>query len=112
MRQFLRIRDGVCRFVGCTRPAIYCDLDHTRAWEDGGESNDGNLAYLCKAHHRLKHGSPWKVTQDGDGSGTLRWASPEGKSYTTYADTVLPPPTRSKRPGAPPLVQREWLAAD
>src|SRR3954463_9298232 len=94
LQRTLRVRDGVCRFVGCTRPAEYCDLDHTVAWAEGGASDDCNLAYLCKAHHRLKHGSGWSVVQAGDGSGTLTWTSSRGKSYTTYAETVLPPPTR------------------
>ncbi|WP_210505458.1 HNH endonuclease signature motif containing protein [Naasia sp. SYSU D00057] len=111
LRSKLRIRDGVCRFVGCTRPAVHCDLDHTRAWEEGGESNDCNLAFLCKAHHMLKHGSPWNVTQHGNGDGTLAWTSPRGRVYRTFADTVLPPPPTPRRPGAPPIVQREWLAA-
>ena len=111
VRQTLRIRDGVCRFVGCTRPAVYCDLDHTHAWEDGGGTDDCNLAHLCRHHHRLKHGSPWNVTQDADGSGTLTWTSPKGRVHRTYADTLLPPPTRGRSPGSGSQVQQEWLAA-
>jgi hypothetical protein len=110
-QRLLRGRDGVCRFVGCTRPAAYCDLDHTVAWEDGGGTDDCNLAYLCKAHHRLKHASGWTVTQAGDGSGTLTWTTSRGKSYTTYAGTVLPPPKRKKPSGGRLQIHREWLEA-
>src|SRR3954471_21519106 len=111
LRQTLRMRDGVCRFVGCTRPAEYCDLDHTVAWDDGGGTDDCNLAYLCTGHHHLKHGGRWKVSQDADGSGILRWTSGKGKNYTTYPDVVLPPPTPARSPGGGLLIQEEWLAA-
>src|SRR3954471_8566674 len=111
LRRTLRVRDGVCRFVGCTRPADVCDLDHTVPWEEGGGTEDCNLAYLCKGHHHLKHGGRWKVTQDSDGSGILRWTSGKGKNYTTYPDVVLPPPTPARSPGGGLLIQEEWLAA-
>ena len=33
-------RDRTCRFVGCNRQARHCDLDHERAWEEGGETSE------------------------------------------------------------------------
>jgi len=81
LRMRLRLRDETCRFPGCGRDAADCDLDHTRARADGGESRTDNLAHLCRNHHTLKHHGGWHVTQTRDG--TLTWHSPHGRDYTT-----------------------------
>ncbi|WP_210481762.1 HNH endonuclease signature motif containing protein [Naasia sp. SYSU D00948] len=109
LKRHLRIRDGVCRFVGCTRPARYCDIDHTVAWVEDGETVTSNLAHLCRGHHRLKHGSRWRLSQSPGGDGILTWTSPTGRTYTSSPQVKLPPerPPRS-RPGAPLFVQRQW----
>ena len=83
LRRYLQLRDGTCRFVGCNRQAKYSDLDHTVAWEDGGETSAANLAHLCRAHHRLKHATEWTVEQPLGGGGTLDWRSPSGCRYST-----------------------------
>jgi hypothetical protein len=83
LRRYLQVRDGTCRFVGCNRQAKYSDLDHTVAWEDGGETAAANLAHLCRAHHRLKHATEWRVEQSPGGRGTLDWRSPSGCRYST-----------------------------
>src|SRR3712207_8272050 len=44
-----------------------CDIDHTRAWAEDGVTVEDNLAHLCRGHHRLKHGSRWRMRQDGPG---------------------------------------------
>ena len=110
----MNLRDGVCRFPGCTRPAIHNDIDHTRAAQFGGPTDAGNLAGLCGPHHALKHATTWKVSNRGDG--ILDWTSPTGKSYTTYPATTMPPtatashtrgdqrPTRSARPSSTILI--------
>ncbi len=79
MRRLLAARDEHCRFPGCRRPAHQCDLDHTQAWEDGGETCIDNLAHLCRRHHVLKHNSAWTV--ENLGGGVLRWTSPLGYEY-------------------------------
>ncbi len=79
MRRFLAARDEHCRFPGCRRPVHQCDLDHTQAWEDGGETCIDNLAHLCRRHHVLKHNSAWMV--ENLGGGVLRWTSPLGYQY-------------------------------
>lgn len=88
MRRFLRARDAHCRFTGCRRPAHQCDLDHTHDWAQGGRTETGNLAHLCRAHHTLKHpdipdAHRWSVAQLPDG--TLQWTSPLGRSYPDRA---------------------------
>lgn len=99
---YLRIRDGVCRFPGCSRRAAGCDLDHTRDWAAGGATRHDNLAHLCRTHHRLKHHTGWRMSQMP--SGDIRWTSPAGREHVTSPDQpfepVLPiePPWAAKRP--------------
>jgi hypothetical protein len=43
-----------CRFPGCDRSALDCDVDHTIAHADGGPTHAANLKCLCRQHHLLK----------------------------------------------------------
>ncbi|GAA1711436.1 hypothetical protein GCM10009809_04590 [Isoptericola hypogeus] len=81
LRAFLTLRDVTCRFPGCRIPARRCDVDHTTAWVDGGTTDAGNLAHLCRKHHTLKHESRWAVEQLD--AGVLAWTSPRGRTYLT-----------------------------
>ena len=81
LRRYLRVRDETCRFPGCGRLAINCDLDHTVEWHTGGPTYHDNLAHLCQGHHHLKHHTRWSVEHLGDG--VLQWTSPLGRTYVT-----------------------------
>lgn len=86
LKRLLRARDQHCRFPGCTRPAVYCDIDHTVAAADGGATNDSNLGHLCRMHHTMKHssfmgGRGWQPTQKA--GGVYEWSAPSGKRYRT-----------------------------
>jgi hypothetical protein len=98
MRRVLRLRDGTCRFPGCTRPAARSDIDHTQAWEHGGPTDLDNLAHLCAPHHRLKHQTLWAVRHEP--CGILVWTSPAGSTHRTYPETYLGPPVTQ-----PPITQ-------
>jgi hypothetical protein len=74
LAEHVRVRDVTCRFPGCRRPAVGCDLDHTRRYPDG-PTCPCNLAALCRHHHRLKHEAGWSVSQD---ERVLAWTSPTG----------------------------------
>ncbi|SJM47983.1 HNH endonuclease signature motif containing protein [Agrococcus casei] len=80
LRRLIVARDQTCRFVGCSRAAMHCDVDHTQAWEDGGRTVADNLEVLCRHHHTLKHrlgpNRGWRVQQLPNG--TLEWTSPDG----------------------------------
>lgn len=80
LKRWVRLRDGTCRFPGCSQPAARCDLDHTVDWAHGGGTAYNNLAHLCRGHHTLKHNTEWTVTNDG---ATLAWTSPGGRTYVT-----------------------------
>jgi hypothetical protein len=65
MREIVLLRDAHCVFPGCGRDSRACDLDHMTEYaplEDGGppgQTRPGNLAPLCRTHHRVKtHSEP------------------------------------------------------
>ncbi|HEX3907641.1 MAG TPA: DUF222 domain-containing protein [Mycobacteriales bacterium] len=94
LRRFIQARDQTCRFPGCTRRAIRCDLDHAVDFDERGPTNRANLHALCRTHHNLKTEKLWRVDRHPDGSET--WTSRFGYSYTRAAPvqpvTDLTPP--------------------
>lgn len=79
LKRLLRARDEHCRFPGCRRAVIRCDLDHTHDAALGGATSAANLSHLCRRHHTLKHETAWTVRQLGGGA--LEWRSPVGHRY-------------------------------
>jgi hypothetical protein len=88
----VRLRDLTCRFPGCDRPAVVCDLDHTIPFDhadpgDGGLTVPWNLKCLCRQHHRLKtFHDGWSDEQLPDG--IVIWTSPTGEVYRTVPGGV------------------------
>jgi hypothetical protein len=75
LERAVRCRDLTCRFPGCSRLAVVCDIDHTIPFNHQdpaacGLTVVGNLKCLCRQHHRLKtfHGG-WRDVQLADGTG-------------------------------------------
>ena len=66
MRRALRIRDGGCRFPGCTNTR-FVDGHHIRHWSDGGETSLDNLVLLCRHHHHLVHEGGFACEKPVDG---------------------------------------------
>jgi hypothetical protein len=87
LTDFVRCRDVTCRFPGCDRPAMRCDLDHTIAFGDGGPTHASNLKCLCRIHHLLKTFGGWRDRQLRDG--TVIWTSPSGETHVTTPGSVL-----------------------
>jgi hypothetical protein len=54
IRRALWLRDGGCRFPGCTHDR-FVDGHHIVHWADGGVTSMDNLILLCRHHHRLVH---------------------------------------------------------
>jgi hypothetical protein len=90
---FVRARNRTCMAPGCRIPARQCELDHTVAWTEDGESEPENLGPGCTGHHHLKHAEGTDLTQGTPGF--FGWTTPRGLQYLTkptpplYAD---PPP--------------------
>ena len=108
LRRYLVVRDEVCRFVGCTRAAKYCDVDHTVPWIEDGETIASNLAHLCRGHHLLKGSGRWRVGHDPGGTGVLTWTSWTGRTYTSEPAVKLPPSRRRGPVVSKLLAQTEW----
>lgn len=88
LRDYLVDRDATCRFPGCTRRASRCQIDHARAWNDGGPTDRANLGALCVRHHQLKTHGGWRITESwADGSCT--WQSPQGRTFAGAPTPVL-----------------------
>jgi hypothetical protein len=79
LKDFLGARDQICRFPHCRQPARVSDIDHAKAWEDGGETSRTNTGALCRRHHQMKTHGGWKLQSFPDGS--CEWSSPAGKNY-------------------------------
>ena len=86
LKRWLAIQQVTCDFPGCGRHAAHCDLDHTRAWADGGTTTVDNLSHRCRTHHTMKHQTKWRVERP-PGAQRAVWTSPTG--YSREAD---PPP--------------------
>lgn len=54
IRRALLLRDGGCRFPGCSEQR-FVDAHHIHHWSEGGETSLENLVLLCRHHHRLIH---------------------------------------------------------
>lgn len=110
----VRLAHPTCVFPFCTRPARVSDLDHRESWVDDGtpgQTSTGNLAPLCRRHHRAKThrtighppGAPpgrdsadrtgasrragrwhYRPTEPARGEPPhgFRWTSPHGLTYT------------------------------
>ncbi len=87
LTDFVRCRDLTCRFPGCDRPAVRCDVDHTVAYADGGPTHASNLKCLCRLHHLLKTFWGWSDQQLPDG--TVIWTSPTRHTYVTTPGSAL-----------------------
>ncbi len=117
MREFVQLRDGTCRMYGCTRPAVACDLDHAEPHHHGGATSPGNLAALCRHHHRAKQARHWTYTLTDTGEAT--WTNRRtGTTRTTAPATAIaavehhrqaqepvlePEPAAAPDPGPPPF---------
>ncbi len=74
LRRAIQRRDGCCQFAGCDRRWQWCDVHHLVPVEEGGPTNEQNLALVCRFHHTLIHQGGWKLVRQSDGR--LLTASP------------------------------------
>jgi hypothetical protein len=74
--QALMIRDGGCRYPGCTIAAGWCEADHLVPVGLGGLTNLDNLVLWCPHHHHFKHRSGVRVIGDAH---DLQLQLPDGR---------------------------------
>jgi hypothetical protein len=84
---WVRARNRTCMAPGCRVPSSRCELDHTVAWVEDGESEPDNLGPGCPRHHRLKHSPGCQLIQFSPG--TFGWQTPLGMQYMTKPDPPL-----------------------
>ncbi|HWI31122.1 MAG TPA: HNH endonuclease signature motif containing protein [Microbacterium sp.] len=90
LRRLVRWRADRCMAPGCGVPAARCEIDHTIAWQDGGDTALENSAPLCKGHHAVKHHGGWRVGQVEGSGGALEWTSPTGRRYLVAPERRVP----------------------
>ena len=84
-----QLRDVICAFAFCFRPAEQCDCEHRVPHDpanpanpdrdDGGPTCSCNLAPCCRRHHRAKTTGGWTyVTVE---PGVYLWRSPLGYQF-------------------------------
>jgi Domain of unknown function (DUF222)/HNH endonuclease len=84
-RRALTVRDGGCRFPGCSTPPIWCDGHHIIHWIDGGPTDMDNLVLLCRRHHRTVHEGGWTIHRDHTGPHRRIIFTPPARGPTTRA---------------------------
>jgi hypothetical protein len=96
-RRALALRDGGCRFPGCTRPPRFTDAHHLLSWLTGGATDLDNGLLLCRHHHRTVHRDPgrggWRVTSldpARGANGTLVFTGPAGHRLSSAPGSGRP----------------------
>ena len=89
-QRLVQLRDGRCRFPGCTTRAETCEIDHAQPWDAGGATDLANLGALCKRHHQAKTHGNWQITES-DRTGRCQWRSPLGRIYEHHPEPLTPP---------------------
>jgi hypothetical protein len=105
LTRHIRLRDQTCRFPGCHRAAVSCELDHTIPHSHGGSTSAPNLGCLCKLHHKLKDQPGWRLRQTRPG--LFVWTTPTGERHAVEQQPLIDydtPPPRAPGPRPPVAV--------
>ncbi len=88
----LAARDRGCSFPGCDRPPSWCQRHHVQEWQEGGETDVGNLTLVCGFHHREFRRRGWSVAMvDGLPEWTPpRWMDPAQRPVRNHLHPPLP----------------------
>jgi hypothetical protein len=105
LADFVRYRDLTCRWPGCDRPAVDCDVDHTIPYVRGGPTHPSNMKCYCRTHHLVKTFWGWAEQQLPDG--TLILTSPAGHTYITTPGSALLFPSLCRSTGALPAPEAD-----
>lgn len=96
LRRALRLRDGGCRFPGCTLRR-WVDAHHVVRVSDNGPTRLDNLVTLCRHHHHLVHEGGYRLALST--SGRVRVWRPDGNEV---------PPCPSPVPAQGPSLEVQY----
>jgi hypothetical protein len=65
--------DGGCTFPNCPMPALWCELDHTLDYANGGPTSVTNAALACDYDNRERKKQGWKPIHL---NGRVAWTPP------------------------------------
>ena len=85
IRRALKVRDGGCRFPGCTHTR-FVDGHHIVHWADDGETGLHNLVLLCRHHHRLVHEGGFRCEHAANGQ--VVFHAPTGENLSLQRQTT------------------------
>ncbi|MDV6262603.1 DUF222 domain-containing protein [Rhodococcoides yunnanense] len=112
----VRLRDRHCRFPGCHRPAVRCQLDHVIAFDhanplSGGWTTVNNLQCLCEFHHTVKTAGYWSAVMLPGGA--ILWTSTSTTTRITLPanGTAVPILGNDLRPHIPTKPRRSGIIA-
>jgi hypothetical protein len=92
LREFVSARDVTCRFPGCTRNAVYCDLEHCEEYDgdECGATSCANCGLMCRRHHNQKTTRAVDYTRADPQTGETVWETALGLRYRQAAARYTP----------------------
>ena len=82
-------RDQGCRWPGCHKKPIHCDVHHVHFQEHGGLNSPCSCCLMCKYHHhRAAHDPKIRMVMEPDG--TLHITFADGTTETTIPPILQP----------------------
>ncbi len=87
LRQFIAIRDELCRTPWCGAPIRHAD--HVVPVHAGGLTSAANGQGLCEQCNQVKEGPGWHARPSPDGTVTI--TTPGGEQYASRPPPVVPP---------------------
>ena len=102
LRQFLVLRDELCRTPWCSAPIRHGD--HVSPAYEGGPTSVDNGQGLCEACNYVKQSPGWKARAWP--GGVIETTTPTGHVYASHASPVVTRPRASSPPKARAPVRR------
>jgi len=72
LRRAVLVRDGHCRWPGCTMRSAWSEVHHVHPFAMGGATSLDNALTLCTFHHHEVHRRAVTIVADGAGHAFLR----------------------------------------
>jgi hypothetical protein len=89
LRALIGARDLTCRYPGCVRNAVYCDIEHNKAFPEGATSC-ANCGLMCRKHHNRKTHDGFRYRRPDPATGETEWLTPLGFRYRQRSATYSP----------------------